>query len=273
MTRWAVLLPISVVLFVVGCAGTAMSSPSTESAATATHSPSATPTAPPATEQHTLTPTDAADRVAAFVGQPGITGDLIVNGPDDAGLYDVQNSHVVALVDPASGIVLSVLYLGSGNSDGKGPTGDEAIAIAETYLRDHGVDFDGMTRTEQRMDHGETWEWAIQWVRMAGDVILPDSVVVGVNPSGQVFRFGVYQRPYTSPPTPTVDQATAEATARQAAFGDAPSQIDSTALKLKVDESGNQRLVWEIAVTEEPMSHAVVEVDALTGAATIIAVG
>jgi hypothetical protein len=139
-----------------------------------------------------------------------------------------------------------------------------------------------MERSVEKLDHGETWEWVVSWSLSGGDVLLPDSREVGVDQSGHVSRFAQFIQVYSSPPPARIDQAAAEAAAIQAAFPDAPqTQIESAQLKLKVDAAGNQRLVWEIEVTgwvpvgssTAPMAHAAVEVDAETGAATIVGQG
>jgi hypothetical protein len=239
------------------------------------------PTAKPAV----LTPTEAIASVVVFVGEPARTGDLTVRDPDGGAagpFYEVSNSHLVATVDAATGQVISVVFLGSEAPSGDGPTADEAVAIAEAYLTEHGVPIDGMTRTVERKDHGETWEWVVKWVRQVGSVILPDYREVGVDPAGHVWRFYALSQPFASPPAATIGQEAAEAAAKDAAFAGQESRIDSTTLRLKVDADGHQRLVWEITVSaweasqpsgQEPMLHAFVEVDAQSGVATVTARG
>jgi hypothetical protein len=239
------------------------------------------PTAKPAV----LTPTEAIASVVAFVGEPARTGDLAARDPDGGAVgpfYEVSNSHLVATVDAVTGRLISVVFLGSETPSGNGPSADEAVAIAEAYLTDHGVAFDGMTRTVERKDHGETWEWVVKWVRQAGSVVLPDYREVGVDPAGHVWRYYSLSQPYGSPPVATIDQQAAEAAAKEAAFAGQESRIDSTILRLKVAPNGNQRLVWEITVSaweasqpsgQGPMLHAFVEVDAQSGVATVIARG
>lgn len=251
----------------------------------ATPSASPFPTANPTANPGVLTPAEAIDRVVAFVGEPALTADLVANGPNDGNglaFYEVANAHLTAEVDSQTGAVVSVLFLDSDPPLGEGPTADEAIAIAEAYVVDRGIAVDGMTRTVERKDHGETWEWSVEWVRMAGNVILPDNLAVGVDPFGNVFRFVSYKRPYSSPPAPEVDQATAETYAAEAAFGDEPrTRIDSATLRLLVYPNGGQQLVWQIQVSAwapgqsgtEPMLHAWVEVDALTGETRTIGLG
>ena len=247
-------------------------------------SPSSSVT-PAATPRPVLAPTEAIDRVVAFIGQPDLTADLAADGPNEGAAgpyYDVRNRHLSASVDARTGDVISVLYLGSEQPNGEGPTADQAVAIAEAYLTAHGIPFDGMTRTVERKDHGETWEWVVTWRRERDNIVLPDYREVGVDPSGHVWRFYALTQPYNSPPVAKIDQATAEAYAVQAAFpGESRTKIEGTTLRLKVDPSGQQRLIWEIQVgawepgqpSGEPMLHAWVEVDAETGAATVVGRG
>ena len=60
------------------------------------------------------------------------------------------------------------------------------------------------------------------------------------------------------------------------------TKIESAQLTLKVNAEGSQGLVWDVMVTgwvamatgpAMPIAHAVVEVDAETGAATVVATG
>jgi hypothetical protein len=272
----------------------AVSLPRSNQIAGASPSPTVNPSVGPspsssaaasATPRPTLTPSEAIERLVAFVGEPDLTAGLVADGPNEGAAgpyYGLANSHLTASVDARTGTVISVLYLGSQPPGGDGPTADEAVEIAEAYLTWHGISFDGMTRTVERMDHGETWEWVVKWVRQAGNVVLPDLREVGVDPSGHVWRFVSFSRPYTSPALPKIDQATAETYAIQAAFPDEPrTKIESVTLRLMVDPNGHQRLVWEIVVGAwapgqpgaEPILHTWVEVDAETGETKILALG
>ncbi len=228
---------------------------------------------------------DAIARVVAFVGDPALTADLTADGPNQGvswRWYDVMGGHVVAGVDVDTGAVISLMFLDHQPPTATPPTSDQAATAAETFLAQHGISFDGMSQTVEKLDHGDSWEWVVKWSRSAGDVTLPDSREVGVDQSGRVWRFSAFSQAYSSPPPAKIDQPTAEAAAIKAAFPDTPqTQIDSAELKLKVDAGGNQRLVWEIGVTgwvpvgssTMPIAHALVEVDAQTGAATIVARG
>jgi hypothetical protein len=219
------------------------------------------------------------------VGDPSLTSDLSAEGPNQGAswhYFDVMGSHVMGAVDADTGTVRSLIFLDHAPPTAKPPTSDEAIAAAEAFLTQHGISFDGMTRTIERLDHGESWEWVVTWQRSAGEVTLPDMREVAVDQSGAVSRFSNFGKPYSSPPPANIDQATAEAAAIEAAFPDvSQTQIESSTLSLKVDADGSQRLVWEVQVTgwipvgssTMPIAHAWVEVDAQTGEATVVARG
>ena len=251
-----------------------------------TASPAPTPTQTASATDQQVSADEAVAAVVAFVDDPTLTDDLVANGPSPSAsgsYYDVTGTHLAATVDAVSGSVISVFFTDSQASGGKGQTSKESIATAEAFLTEHGIAFDGMTQSVEKMDHGETWDWDVKWSRYAGDVLLPDSIEVGITPAGEVFSWAWYRQPYSSPPAAQIDQATAEAAAIAAAFPDAPqTKIESTQLTLKVDADGNQRLVWDVQVTgwvtmssgpAMPIDHAWVEVDAETGAATVVGVG
>lgn len=266
---------------------TATRSPIPSSPGSPTPSPiPSTPTAsePPATSTAVLSPEQAIARVVAFVEDPTLTRDFKAEGPEHGArgdFYDVFGTHVHASVDAASGTVVSLLFMDSASPSPHKPTRDDAIAAAEAYLVAHGILFDGMDRSVEYMDHGETWEYVVTWVRHAGNVTLPDSREIGVDQSGHVCRYANYSQPYGSIPVPQIDQAAAEAAAIKIAF-EKPSgvRVDSAELRLTV-VSGVQRLVWSIQVTapldvgghSEMADHAWVEVDAITGEATVVGRG
>jgi len=104
---------------------------------------------------------------------------------------------------------------------------------------------------------------------------VPDQRLVSVNPqTGQVYSIVVVSVPYTTPPVPTVSSQQAVAAANQI-LGASSTTVDSSDLVVTFAADGTQLLVWQIGlrVTGSTPSAAMVQVDAMTGVATVIGRG
>lgn len=235
--------------------------------------PTASPTDP---REVLLTGSDAIGRVVAFVGAPELTTDLTVQGPNDGPLwrfYSVQGSEVHAAVNAHDGSITSLLLFANVGFGGATIDADRAVEVAEEFLHQHQVPFDGLDRTVRFQYHGETSEYVVEWIGHQGEIILPNSREVGVDAStGLVFRYTYVNHPYDPPAQPLVDRATAEAVAVRVVSGSPRAQLDSSELRVTFAADDVQRLVWQVYVTEG-FSHWVVEVDAETGAAAVILSG
>jgi hypothetical protein len=223
-----------------------------------------------------VTSAEAIERVVAFVEAPEQTGDLTVRGPMDGVLirfYEVVGHEVDATVNAHDGTVATLLMLSSVGTGGPTTDADQAVGVAQEFLTQRQVPFDDLDQTVRLQDHGETSEYVVEWIGHEGDVIVPNSREVGVDSStGRVFRYAYSNRAYDPPPAPTVDRATAETIALRAANGSPRAQIARSELLITFVPFDVQRLVWHVYV-DDGISHAVVEVDAETGAASVIGRG
>lgn len=241
--------------------------------------PSCLPTAsPPQSDSPAvlISPSEAIERVVAFVDAPELTADLAVEGPTAGAWwpsYGVHGRQVSASVNAHDGTITTLLLFANVGFGGATIDADRSVEVAEEFLHQHQVPFDGLDRTVRFQDHGETSEYVVEWIGHQGEIILPDSRVVGVDAStGLVFHFVYMNHPYDPPAEPLVDRATAEAVAVRLATASPQAEVDRSELLVTFTPAEVQRLVWQVYVTEG-FSHWVVEVDAETGAAAVIASG
>ncbi len=229
---------------------------------------------------------EALASVVAFVGDPALTADLAVEGPNQGAMgpfYEVSGTHVSAAVNATSGDVFTLAFMGIVPAASPAPTEHDAIAAAEAFLTQHGISFAGMTRSVEYMGHGETWEYVVKWVMQVNGVTLPDYREVGVDQSGRVWRYAYLSQPSASIPAPQIDQAVAQAAAIAAAYDDPTDvQVESAELHMDAWPDGAQHLTWEVKLVgpiftssgqEMMIDHAWVDVDALTGEAIVVGRG
>jgi hypothetical protein len=229
-----------------------------------------------------MTKTQAATNVADFAGLDGQS--LDVSDPFDgafARFYEVVGDEVVAHVDVHDGRIATLLLLDEIPSTPEiKVTSEEALAVARAFLDDHGVAWKGLRETVELRNHGESNEYVIAWERWEGEILTPDSRTVGVNATtGRVFRYADIARPFTTPDAPALAKATASDAALAATGFGAKATVTSADLRIVFGFAGQQRLVWwvyvEGPVADEPdvVAHALVEVDASTGAAKVLGTG
>ena len=152
-------------------------------------------------------------------------------------------------------------------------TREEATATATSWLADRGVDTAGMAPVTTLLDHGSIQEYQVLWTARLGAVRLPRIVQVSINPeTGVVCSFLNNGRSYVDPPAPklTLEDATAAARAEER---DAGANVTSSELVVTFDPAGAQVLVYELRMTRSNGFFVMLDVDALTGAVTVVGRG
>jgi hypothetical protein len=230
----------------------------------------------PSGQQTAVAPAQAEATVRRIVP----TGDLTVSGPTTAGqrtLYSVAGPGVQAMVDAMTGQLASVLF-----SDYMPIT--PAVTISATaaqadslsFLSGAGLANDGLTPTVELVDHGDFKEYAVKWQLRVNGALVPEQRLASVNPqTGKVFSLVVVSVPYAAPPTPTISRQDAIAAANRL-LGAPLTTVESSDLVVTFDGNGAQLLVWQIGVRIDgptPSAAAMVQVDAMSGAATVIGRG
>jgi hypothetical protein len=226
--------------------------------------------------------TAEAARAAVVAMVPEATG-LTVSGPVDSATgrhFTVSSSSVRASVDATVGRVTGVLLLDRRPTAGVvSLSADEVMVAAGRFLEAHGIPHDGMQASVRLVNHGASNEYEVTWQRLDQGVEVPDSRSVRVDAAtGRVFWYADVRRPFSSPPAPLVDYDRATELAAAASGFEQPTIVEGT-LKLIAREAGGQDLVWLIEVagpltvkgsTVEIFAYVWVEVDAITGEATIV---
>jgi hypothetical protein len=220
---------------------------------------------------------------------PGTAAGMTVKGPVDGAtsrFYQVHGQGMAANVDAHTGDVLSLLLTSDSTSPARAAavpaTAASARATAEGFLKSRSVSTAGLSETARLVDHGESSEFVVEWGRTVNGAVVPDARVVGVDAAtGQVFRYLFINRPFAAPGKPAVSQAAAEKAAG-ALVGAPGLTVDRTELRVAFAASGEQRLVWSVSLTAvvdvtadgvQVPGHWTVEVDAATGAASIVTTG
>lgn len=212
--------------------------------------------------------------------------ELKVSGPTDTAIgrhYTVSGTNVRASVDSRDGRVTSLLVLDRRPRAGETKlTSDAAIEAATRFLMAHSIPFDGLRSSVRLVNHGASNEYEVTWQRYEKDVEVPDSRSVRVDAAtGSVFWFSDVRRPFAPPPAPLVDYDRATEVAAAASGFEQPTIVAGT-LKVVINAIDAQRLVWSIEVASRLTSdvpsgdyfeYAWVEVDALTGGATVVGRG
>ncbi|MFN8629516.1 MAG: PepSY domain-containing protein [Chloroflexota bacterium] len=232
-------------------------------------SPSATPAPPPI----------SADQAVAIVQKfaPASTDLHAVGGLDSASMgpyYDVEGKGVVATVDLATGIVTTLLL-----EDAMPQTAEvkltpaEATDAASAFLAQHAIDVVGMAVTPELIDHGSMQEYAVHYGATINGIRLPGNLTVSVDPStGRIYGLVHIQRSFVPPPAPklTLEDATSAAKTEEK---DPGLKVTESTLAVAFDGSGNQQLVWELAITRSDGFFVKLDVDAITGAVTVVGRG
>jgi hypothetical protein len=198
---------------------------------------------------------------------------LVVTGPE-AGIsyrfYLVESKDVHAAVDASTGVILSftdTLLMPTSALVAISP--EEALADATAYLATQGVSLDGLGPSTELLDHGDTKEYAVTWTGRVNGVRLPTLRRVSVDPgSGRVYGYSSFDKPWATPPAPRLTATEAEMAARRA-INDAGATVTSTDLAITFDAGGSQLLVYELDLTTSNGFYAKVQVDAMTGTATV----
>jgi hypothetical protein len=241
---------------------------------------------PPALSNQPLTLEQAEDRVRAFLGEPD--AELIggISVPDtnptlatfeitrEIGLDHYQDEFSV---DPTTGELREALLPSQTTlmQPAKPVSETEAIAIADSFAKQHFVDFERLTfheATDLDRAPGGDAVYSVLWQvqsRQAG-AWLPTWVRVGVDlESGQVFSYFTIRVDYRGAAVPTVDRAQAVSTALDEAKKD-PEIAGATAGTVELQTTpidGDYRLAWFIqldGVPEGPYTRHFY-VDALSG--------
>jgi hypothetical protein len=222
-----------------------------------------------------VTPDQAISAVGRFTSASGLTVSpttigrfrplFVVEGPDVSATVDATTGAIASIVLNSRVPVTSVVTI----------TAATAQNAAAAYLAANGIPTTDLSPTVALADHGGMRQFDVTWQRRVNGALVPDQRIVSVNPqTGEVFSLIDIAYPFTTPSVPLVSQAAAVAAAQS--LVDAPSAaLDSVDLVVSFDTSGAQTLVWRVGlrIGGIPPSAAMVEVDALTGAATVIGRG
>lgn len=180
--------------------------------------------------------------------------------------HEFHANGMRAAVDVSDGHI-SILSFGAPTGNGKSAiTAEAAEEAARAFLADLGSPVDGMTVTVDPETGAGVPGYTVKFIRMDGQVILPDYRVVEVDgATGKVFSLVDVRRPYEAPPAPAVSAKDASANAIAKVHG---KTVSATTLTVTFDPQGNQRLVWVVKVESgsEGDPGAIVGIDALTGA-------
>jgi hypothetical protein len=229
----------------------------------------------------------AVANVTSFVGQAADAKDMVISEPIDGivgRFYQVDGPEVSASVDAHTGAITSILFTllvpvaGTVTIDAA-----EAIQTATKFLEIRHVSAFDFTESVRLVNHGESSEYVVSWERRVGEILVPDSMTVGIDAAtGQVFRFLSLHRDYVDPGLPSIGEKAAIELGVKASDLEGPIVVDEARLRIAFNEVGTQRLVWEVFLSaarptneEEPMgiSHAIVEVDATSGNAVVVGRG
>jgi Peptidase propeptide and YPEB domain len=208
------------------------------------------------------------------------TGSLRVSAPKLGSLhyyYEVDGAGIQASVDAYTGSLGGLIVIGRMPST-------RAVAIspaaaqsaAKAYLVANAIPAEGLTPAVQLVDHGSFQEYDVTWQHRINGALVPDQRLLSVNPeTGDVFSFVNISYPYAPPARPVVSEEQAIAAADSLLGVTASSTIVSSDLIVTFDSQGRQILVWRVGVRENGSipTAAMVQVDAMTGAATVIGRG
>lgn len=218
-----------------------------------------------------------ADAVAAVRRlAPGHSGLAAGSAQDGVAhrFYAVQDATVVATVDAYTGAVLAFTDTSLlPTSTAVQVSADQAQSIASSYLSKQAIPTDGLQPAVELLDHGDFKEYRVTWTGRANGAVTPDTRAVSVDPAtGAVFAFEDFDRPFATPPDPKLSPADAAAAAR-ALVGDPSAMVTATDLAVAFDPSGAQLLVYRVHLTLSDGYFAYIQVDAASGAATILGQG
>jgi hypothetical protein len=186
--------------------------------------------------------------------------------------WELIGREATVIVDAFDGRV-TMLGLSATSPQGRDVQVDAAAAeqIARRFLDRHVISVEGMTSTTELKDHGQTVDYRVTWTRRINGALVPVGRVVGVNPAtGEIFSFSSYSDPFTPPPPPAIS----EADARTRAIAKVGTGATATGAELVVGtQPGTGRVfAWLVEIDHDGW-HSLVQVDAMTGAASVIGVG
>jgi hypothetical protein len=197
--------------------------------------------------------------------------------------YEVRGPNVWATVDAHDGRVISVVFLGVERAGKVAISPEDASQRAHAFLDARAVPWKGLYESVALQDHGESSEYVVTWETRLGNVVAPDSRLVGIDASsGEVIRYNDQRHPYVDPGTPSIDEAAAVDAALKESGIDGGATVEKAELRIVFDPAGKQLLVWRIGLTgpvpgapaDDPIrQHVLVEVDASSGAAQVIGRG
>lgn len=245
-------------------------------------SPSAPPGTPQSSREIAASPSPIATGVdaegaraalEAFLGRPV---DVQVTGPETGAsgpFYQLQGADISAAVSATDGRVVSILLLDAVPSSRVTKLSPaDALTAATAYVEAHGLSVDGLGAGVELVDHGEAVAYEVTWTKVERGIELPVRTILQVDAAtGAIFSFLDVRRPYAEPPAPVVSRELAVSAARIAAAMSSAS-VDGAKLLVSFTPDGRQQLVWEIALTDG-VSHALVDVDAISGSAVVVGRG
>ena len=196
------------------------------------------------------------------------------NGP----YYEVDGIGVAANVDARYGTVRTLTLTNRvpfKTTTTVALSASAAQTAAVSFTTAHKIDTAGLTPQERTISTGSASAYEVDFTGRLNGALIPKHVSISIDPAtGAVFSFVNFSHPYTAPPSPSLDSAAALSVARKV-VDDPGATLDNADLLISFDQAGNQVLVWHVALTNVAPSGtaALVEVDALTGAAVILGRG
>jgi hypothetical protein len=228
--------------------------------------------APDPHKQVRLSSTDALSVVRAI--EPA--RQFSVSGPFEGKgqrYFAVTAQKVSADVDANDGKIRTMTWADTFPSgSGVAIAAEGATERAGAFLSKHGFSVPAMTGKVTLVPHGSFNEFLVEWQSRVNGALVPDYRSVSVNPeTGEVFGYSDFSRAYSAPPNAEISSADAQAIA--ATMMGPGWTADSSDLLVTFDDAGVQQLTWAIAVSNAGIAFAVVDVDGLTGQATVVARG
>jgi hypothetical protein len=190
----------------------------------------------------------ARSRLAVMLGidATALKSDGIV--PGRAGdVYVLSGDGLSAQVDARSGRVVLVAKRPSTHTGTAKLTQQDGLSAAERYVSAASRDVTGMTCTATALEAGGLSIWSVEYVRLKGEIELPDRVKVDIDAfDGQLVTYMDLARPYVDPPAPRMTRAVAIQTAIEKSGGQ--GKPGGAKLVVMFTASGRQILVWQVSV-------------------------
>jgi hypothetical protein len=194
-----------------------------------------------------LSANDAGTKIGAILGaghRPARFVGVIQTATSKA--YHFTGPDFDAAVDVATGEIGFVTLFGAvPGEQGVRISSAVAVANARSAISAVGATPPAVEPVVELLDHGTASEYRVTWARHENGVLVPDQLIVRINPiSGSWYSVIRIKREYSTPPSPVIDRDGAIARGR-ASFG-ATARLESGELVIAFDATGRQRLLWSL---------------------------